>query len=197
MKKLTKTVKKMLDALAYADAGENMTVRDKTQLLNKVPGEIAKAPVRASRARGAAGRNAQRVALYMGSELPPEVMDYVIQTCARLKHELTVLTFGPENAGRALLQPHEEALRAAAIDMKLVSLSGETVTGLNRYLRSHPEIAFLACKDSGYLGRSYLMGIQQKNALPVPVVVVTTQKGNEATQDHSAADQDTDSTIFA
>ena len=33
----------------------------------------------------------------------------------------------------------------------------------------------MTCKDSGYLGRSYMMGTQVKNALPVPVVVVVTE----------------------
>lgn len=192
MKKLTKTVKKMLDAMAYADAGENMTLRDKTDLLSKAPGDIAEAPVTARRSKAAAASNARRVALYLGSELPPEVMDYIIQTCVRLKHELTVLTFGSEKAGLALLQPHEQALQAAGIDMQLVTLKGESLTGLGRYLRGHSEIAFLACKDSGYLGRSYLTGIQQKNALPVPVVVVATHEGSAARQGQSTTDQDSD-----
>jgi hypothetical protein len=197
MKKLTRTVKKMLDAMAFADAGENMTLRDKSKLLDKAPGDFVKAPVTAGRARGATGSNARRVALYLGSELPPEVMDYIIQTCVRLKHELTVLTFGPENASLALLQPHEQALQAAGIDMQLVTLKGEPLPVLSRYLRGHSEIAFLACKDSGYLGRSYLTGIQQKNALPVPVVVVATQEGSAATPAQSPADQDPNSISVA
>ena len=122
------------------------------------------------------GSTARRIALYLGNELPPEVMDYVIQTCARVQHELTVLTFETENCARALLEPHRKALEAAGVDMKLVVLSSEQpIAGLKRYLRSHPEVAFLACKDTGYLGRSYLSGTRNQNSLPVPVVVVTTQ----------------------
>ncbi len=151
MKKLTKTVKKMLDAMAYADAGEHMTLRDKSRILGKAPDAITDTPVTAGRAKAAAASNMRRIALYLGSELPPEVMDYVIQTCVRLKHELTVLNFGSEKAGMALLQPHEQALQAAGIDMQLVTLKGEPLPGLSRYLRGHSEIAFLACKDSGYL----------------------------------------------
>ena len=64
------------------------------------------------------------------------------------------------------------------------SLTGDPLTGLRRYLRSHPEVAFLACKDAGYLGRSYLYGSQnqKKNYLPVPVVVITTAAEGSSTQ---------------
>ncbi len=196
MKKLTRTVKKMLDAMAYADAGENMTLRDKSAVLSKASADSVEAPVTASRTKPTRSK-ARRVALYLGSELPPEAIEYVIQTCVRLKHELTVLTFGSEKAANNLLQPHAAALQAAGIDMQLVMLKGEPLPGLNRYLRGHSEIAFLACKDSGYLGRSYLTGIQRKDALPVPVVVVATQEGSAAAQAQSTAKQDPNNTSVA
>ena len=184
MKKLTETMKQMLDALACANAGEHLSRRDMAAILaqNSEAGETAPLVVEpveegcAEPASVGAASNARRIALYLGSELSPEVMDYVIETCSSMRHELTVLTFQSENSGRALLDPYREALEAASVDMQLESLTGEPVAGLRRYLRSHPEVAFLACKDAGYLGRSYLYGSrsQKKNSLPVPVVVITT-----------------------
>jgi hypothetical protein len=189
MKALTKTAKMMLDALAHADAGEYLTPREKTRVL---AGQISprqtlvEAPAPAIEETGSSAR---RVALYLGSELPGEVMDYVIQTCGSLQHNLTVLTFESENTARALLQPHKGALENAGVEMKLVTLSGEQpMMGLNRYLRRHPEIAFLACKDSGYLGHLFMKGMQNKNALPVPVVVVTTDKKGAGSAGQPAAD---------
>ena len=85
-----------------------------------------------------------------------------------------------------------QALEAAGVDMQLESLTGdEPVAGLRRYLRSHPEVAFLACKDAGYLGRSYLHGSQsqKKNTLPVPVVVITTAGENSGTRGQLASDK--------
>lgn len=187
MNKLTETMKQMLDALAFADAGEYLTRREKSRVLGRMSGSIGIAPASPEPARVRAS-TARRVALYLGSELPPEVMGYVIQTCARLRHELTVLTFESESTGQALLDPHREALEAAGVNMELVTLSGEPVAGLRRYLRSRPEVAFLACKETGYLGRSYVYGTQTKNALPVPVVVVTTTGENSGVQGQPAAD---------
>ncbi len=188
MKKLTETMKQMLDALAFAHAGEYLSGREKARVLAQKSGEIEKAPAAPKRVKERAASKARRVALYLGSELPPAVMDYVIQTCSRLQHELTVLTFESENTARALMEPHLQALDAAGVEMDLVTLSGEPMAGLRRYLRSHPEVAFLACKDAGYLGRSYLNGTQGKNALPVPVVVVTTATESTGAQEQPAAD---------
>jgi hypothetical protein len=198
MKKLSATLKQMLDALAYAHAGEYLTPREKGRVLTQelvsdqqieeiVPPEPVPADTHSK-------SKARRVALFLGSELPPEVMEYVIQTCMRLRHELTVLTFESESTGLALLQPHQEALDAAGVDMRLVTLSGKTIPGLARYLRSHPEVAFLACKDSGYLGRSYLHGSDQKNAIPVPVVVVATGEQTRKPL-QPASNQDTRDTV--
>ena len=198
MKKLSEALKQMLDALAYAHAGEYLTQREKLRILAQKSGSIDTVPVKPEPEMDM-GSNARRVALYLGSELPPEVMDYVIQTCARLQHELTVLTFETENTARALLESHGKALEEARVGMKLelLSSSEQPIPGLSRYLRSHPEIAFLACKDSGYLGHSYLNGAQQQNSLPVPVVVVTTQ--TEATRKPvpPAADQNRSSSVVA
>ena len=189
MKKLTEAMKQMLDALAFADAGEYLSGREKSRILTQSSGRIERAPATPEPARVRAGSSARRVALYLGNELPPEVMDYVIETCSRLRHELTVLTFQPENTGHALLEPYKQALEAAGVDMEMVRLSGEPVSGLRRYLRGRPEVAFLACKDAGYLGHSYLNGTQSKNALPVPVVVVTTAAGGSGTQGQPAAEE--------
>ena len=173
MIKLTQELKRMLNALAFADAGEYLTLRQKTECLEQKPGAsnaiqaTTPTPVHPTSER-------QQVALYMGSELPADMMHYVVQTCGRLKHGLTVLTFQTDGAARALLSPYTDELAAAGINMKTILLTGDPVSGLARYLRRHPEVAFLACKETGYLGRSFLNGTQPQDILPVPVVLVAT-----------------------
>lgn len=170
MNRLTEDIKRMLSALAFADAGEYLTLPQKDRVLK--PGGVARpAPTAAAdTARPADAR--QQVALYMGSELPGEMMNYVIQTCSRLRHGLTVLTFQPDTIARSLLDPYAAVLESAGITMQVVTLWGDPVSGLARYLRRHPEVAFLACNETGYLGRSFLSGAQRQDALPVPVVLV-------------------------
>lgn len=198
MKKLTENLKQMLDALAFAHAGDYLTQREKTQILAQAPRPIKQVPATAEPVVMDKCSSARRIALYLGNELPAEVMDYVIQTCARVQHELTVLTFETESCARDLLEPHQRALEAAGVNMKLEVLSSEQpIAGINRYLRNHPEVAFLTCKDTGYLGRSYLSGTRNQNSLPVPVVVVTTQAQAGRKAAHPATDQNRPSSSVA
>lgn len=178
MTALTSTLKKMLNGLAHADAGEYLSRRQKQRHMKSATVHFVKAEDPAPQIEipeVTAARPRRRVAMYMGSELPGAVMEYVMQTCSSLDHDLLVLTFESESISGALLKPYREKLENLGIAMKVKRLTGEPVKGLSRYLRSHPEVAFMACKESGYLGRSYVNGTQAKNALPVPVVVVATQ----------------------
>lgn len=184
MTKLTENIKRMLNALASADAGEGLTLSQKTRYLNR---DAVAAPVAAAKDPVAPVKSRQQVALYMGSELPADVMQYVLQTCSRLKHGLTVLTFQTDSTARGLLDPYAETLESAGIAIQVVTLSGDPVSGLARYLRRHPEVAFLACNESGYLGRSLLNGTQSQDALPVPVVLVAPHDENAQRVDHAAS----------
>lgn len=191
MIKLTAEIKRILNALAYSHAGEFLSLRQKSDYLNKEAGAadaiqaMTPAPVQTSSDR-------QQVALYMGSELPADMMHYVVQTCGRLKNGLTVLTFQSDSVARALLSPYTEELAATGISMKTVLLTGDPVSGLARYLRRHPEVAFLACKETGYLGRSFLNGSQPQDVLPVPVVLVATHEegvqGGASTQPNQTSE---------
>ena len=173
MTPLTNALKKMLNGLAHADAGEYLTPRQKTAYLQNTAVNVVNSdeppPVLSEKA---VKKTRRRVAMYMGSTLPAKMMDYVIETCSSLEHDLTVLTFETGPVSSALLEPYMKQLEDRGIELETVKLSGEPITGLARYLRNHSEIAFMTCKDTGYLGRSYINGTQAKNALPVPVVVV-------------------------
>lgn len=181
MKALTEALKQMLDALAHANAGEYMTQREKLKVLAH-SSVTAKAPQTNIEQEMPVASNRRHIGLYMGSELPREVMDYVIQTCVSLNNDLTVLTAESKKAANVLLQPYESLLVESGITMRIATISGEPVPAMARYLRKHPEVAFLACKDKGYLGRGYINGTQRKNALPVPVVVVATGKAAAQSQ---------------
>lgn len=165
--KLTDELKRMLNALAYAHAAENLTLKQKASVLKGTSTEPKK-----PEARPAVASGRPQVALYMGSELPADVMHYVMQTCARLNHGLTVLTFQTETDARALLAPYEAALDESGIAVRVVALTGEPPASLARALRRQPGVAFLVCNESGYLGRGLLNGTQRSDAFPVPVVLV-------------------------
>ena len=169
MTKLTENLKRMLNALAYAHAGENLTLSQKVRYLSK-----SKAvDLRESRQAPVPVPAQKQVALYMGSEMPEAMMDYAVQTCVRLQHGLTVLSFQTESHARELLDRYAATLASSGISMQLVSLAGDPLVGLARYLRRHSAVAFLVCNETGFLGRGFLNGTQRQDLLPVPVVLVS------------------------
>ena len=166
MIKLNDEIKRMLNALAYANVGENLTPRQKGRVIaGGTAPTLAIDPTPAQ-------KSGPQIGLYLGSELPPEVMHYVMQTCSRLKHGLTVLTFQSETDARALLKPYQTAVEDTRIRVELTVLSGEPQAALVHALRKRAEIAFLICNESGYLGRGLMKGIVRQDAFPVPVVMV-------------------------
>jgi hypothetical protein len=181
--KLTQELKRMLNALAFADASENLSMRQKANLLVGTSVAAKKPEVKQ------AVTAKPQVALYMGSELPADVIQYVTQTCSRLKHGLTVLTLQAESDARALLAPYQALFDENSIELNIIALTGEPVSSLVRALKRRPEVAFMVCNESGYLGNSLLKGRVGKDAIPVPVVMVTTE--GSATQDIDTKNSET------
>lgn len=116
------------------------------------------------------------IAMYLGSDLPKSMMKYIIESCQHLGHDLAVISFEQNETTEEALAPYKQELETNNIEVKKVKLSGHPMQELNKYLKSHRDIAFLACKDTGFLGRSYMSGNLAKISLPVPLVVVTTEK---------------------
>lgn len=165
--KLTQDIKRVLNALAYANAGDYLNRQQKSRVLAG-----ADTPTAVSEPKSSVGQRPQ-VGLYLGSELSREAMQYVTQTCVRLKYGLTVLTFLTEAEAQDLLTPFRPMLDAAGIDLRLVVVSGEPPAALASALRRRPEVAFLVCNEAGYLGHALVSGTRRNGGLPVPVVLVT------------------------
>lgn len=173
---LSDTIKRILNGLAYAHVGDYLTPAQKDAALAGLP------PVSRVQAGGAppvltgadiarSPGEGPRIGLYLGGELPGELMQYVQRTCGRLGYGLTVLTLQTRKAAQALLAPYEDELAQAGIVPRLVCLANDPSRALAQALRRRPEIAFLVCNESGYLGRGLLNGGQ--HVMPIPVVLVS------------------------
>lgn len=178
--KLSASIQRILNALAYAHAGDYLSRNQKDAMLGSRP------PVASAHDFVAPAATLERTqaALYLGSELPEDVMQYVLRTCGRMQYGLTVLTLQGKKEAEALLDSHRDALAEARISPRLVPLSGEPTRALTQALRRRPEIAFLVCNEAGYLGRGLLNGIH--HGLPVPVVLVSR---NDAAPEAAATDR--------
>lgn len=180
---LSAYIKQVLNGLAYAHAGDFLSRAQKDAALagmHQAPHANAAIPA-AVAAGGNTGASPQ-IGLYLGAELPAELIRYVLRTCGRLQYGLTVLTLQTRKEAQVLLAPYQAELEEAGIAPQLVPLTSEPSRALVQALRQHPEINFLVCNESGYLGRSLLHGGQ--HILPIPVVLVSP---NGATADADAS----------
>lgn len=164
---LPDSIRQILDALAYANAGDYLSLSQKRAVLSGAP-TVARA---AEFSAPAAKSTQARIGLYLGSELSEEVMQYVTRTCVEMHHQLTILTLQSQKDTEALLAPYRALLDASNLNPAMITLSGDPLRALITALRRLPDIAFLVCNETGYLGRSMLNGTQ--NQLPVPVVLVS------------------------
>lgn len=180
--KLNQEIKRMLNAMAYAHAGDYLSPQEKLRVL-------ADASVTSQQSVSmvtVASKLRPQVGLYVGSELSADAVHYVAQTCVRLQHGLTVLSFHNTEDIEALLDPYQSLFEAAGIELSLLSVPGEPPAGLSQVLRRHPEIAFLVCNESGYFGHGLLNG-NQHSILPVPVVLVAANETAAAISEPTAA----------
>lgn len=179
MKFLKEALETMKNGFAHAHAADYLSGSDK---LNYIKGVNATARAKhnlttqskreAARKRG----NRQSIVMYLGSELPQSLMSYMIETCQSLDHDLKIVSFESKAVTESLIGPYKQELEDNHIPLKIVRLSGNPMEELKNYLKGHPEIAFLACKENGFLGRIYLSENPVKFKLPVPVVVVTPEE---------------------
>lgn len=137
-------------------------------------------------------KNSKRryIAMYLGSDLPESMMTYLIDSCHQVGHDLIVLSFEQNSTTDKTLAPYMQELEKNDIRIKKVKLSGEPIQELTKYLKTHRNIEYLACKDSGFLGRSYLSGNIAKLSLPIPLVVVTTNVESGSTKSTDLNEKD-------
>lgn len=168
----TSSLKRMLNALSFAHAGESLSLTQKDRALAMSTAATAHSSKVAVEPAATCAVPRSQVGLYLGSELPASVMQYVVQTCVRLHHGLTVFSFQSEREIDTILAPHRSALTEANIAVKSVALTGDPAKVLASALKRRSDVAFLVCNESGFLGSRLTRGAMSPDSLPVPVVLV-------------------------
>lgn len=181
------SLKRMLNALSFAHLGESLTLTQKDRALATSSATTAATPEAATEPTATHAAPRSQVGLYLGSALPTSVMQYVLQTCARLHHGLTVFSFQSEREIDAILAPHRSALAEAHIAVRSVILTGDPAKALISALKRRADVAFLVCNESGFLGNRLTHGALSPDSLPVPVVLVAAR--GEAIEQHDGANQ--------
>lgn len=164
MKPLTQTLKKMLSALAAADAGEMLGRRAKHRHLSGHPAQPG--PVAATPAQATPAPKRKQVALWL-SEMPTQAaLTYALSSCQRMDMDLLILHTGRLRA-QALLAAHGDTFESANVHLDIHAIEGAEQEALYAYIERHSRIAFLV------MGSPNQAMTDQTALPPVPLVVVT------------------------
>lgn len=172
MKPLTQTLKKMLSALAAADAGEMLGRRAKQRYLADQPAPAL--PDAAVPVAPAAAPKRKQVALWL-SEMPAqEALSYALSSCQRMDMDLLILHTGKLRA-QALLAEHGETFESAGVTVDIQAIDGSEQRALFDHVERHPRITFLV------MGNPNQTMTDQSAMPPVPLVVVTSTQAEAET----------------
>ncbi len=180
MRRLTPTLKKMLESLAmeglaYADLPEMASSSAKDQYLTGA-GPRNRAALARETSEEIDSRTMERpkrVGLFLGPYATRALIDYALESCTRLKAELAVFTFMDEAGAKRLLEAHLPLQSGPEPRITIEHLSGDPERALLGLQGRGVRLEFLVCDEQGYLGHRLLA---RETALDIPVVMVTPPK---------------------
>lgn len=165
-------VKRSMEGLAHAHAGEMLPWEEKCRLLGVEPSgaELVEPLCRTS----PLGRSNRRVALLVDASLAGHLIDYVIYTCRCLEAGLTLLTSAPLQAMEPMLRPYLARLAEAGITPQLAQMESAATGGLVAYLHYHQDVIFVVVGSQNQVCRPWYESARSRSRwrLSVPLVVV-------------------------
>jgi hypothetical protein len=170
MFKLNDDLKRILTGLAYQDAGEFLTTRDKMKLLDPTQqqGEAATSTPLKMVKRSVT----QRIALISDGRGHGAPLDYAIETCSRLEGKIDLLIHGTKN--KRAITALEERIRSAGLQCQTIQLGTMPVDKIAQYIHDQPAIASIIAMPDDTTTRTIMDQIilGQSGSLPVPMVII-------------------------
>lgn len=184
MPSLSAKLKRLLDNIALADAGEMLSPREKMRLLdimippeNRAPQQMAAGNAASDRSTAASARTVvpqrRSVALGVGATLSLPALDYAAGACARLDAGLILLCTDAALALR-LIQPHLLRLTTMGVASRIVALSDPLPGAVAEFMRNDPTVLFaVTAGDDPVASLVQHAGKGMHKAPPAPIVMVS------------------------
>jgi hypothetical protein len=184
MFKLTDDLKRILTGLAYQDAGELLTTRDKIKLLGvspqghdaaaSTPLKMVKRPV------------TQRIALISDGRGQGAPLDYAIETCSRIEGKIDLLIHSTKS--KVVITALEERIRSAGLQYQTIQLGTLPVDEIAQHIHSQPAItSIIAMPDDATIRPimdQFISGCG--GTIPVPMVLIDDKPSNRQAEQSAA-----------
>lgn len=161
--RLKQGVKRMLDALAYQDAGDYLSYRAKLDVLGVA--DVRKPAV-------ATGRSNNRVALLTDGD--DQALAYALEICSHQSATLDVVMHGEALTDARRMQ----RLRAPLVGIphQAIHLPGDTLSALADYVNNQSNLLYLISSVSNPLARTLSQREYGAQRLRTPVVLFDAQR---------------------
>lgn len=170
MKKLTEDLKRMLDGLAFQDAGDYLSMDEKLRKMSLPgqPGISGDATVDAPHTSA----TPRHVAVVINKGSVEVAFDHALQSCRRLGAHLDLLLSGPSSRERMVQL--EAAVQRAGVACKSIYLSGTVASGIAEYAGQQHSLIYLvaALDDPDIAEMVEEVPPTRRKYLPVPLVLV-------------------------
>jgi hypothetical protein len=170
MKKLTEDLKRMLDGLAFQDAGDYLPMNEKLRRVGRQAGfnehkaEQPAAPQPSGTSR--------RIAVVINKGSTDAAFSHALQACQRLDAHLDLLLLGP--VSRERVAQLETAIRRAGVAFQSVYMTGPVAQGVTVYTKQHFSLIYLvaAVDDPDIAAMIEEVQPARRGYLPVPLVLI-------------------------
>jgi hypothetical protein len=169
MQRLSDSLKKMLAGLAFQDAGDYLSLREKTKAL----GIEAKVSANTSAETISATPSTRRhIALISDGQNAEATLNYAIDTSKRQQAAVDLLI--PGGSDKTAITSLEEKLRKNSIAYRCIPLAGQEVDSVMKHIDQQTNLLYLIAMSGDPLAQQLLeaMSTRPGKRMQVPIVLI-------------------------
>ena len=178
MTKLSEDLKRMLTGLAYQDAGDFLSIREKMKVLGSgsenrgkltIPPRILETQIART---GAALRRIAFISNGRGIDAP---LNYAIDACLRQKAQMDLLIYG--SAASENTSALEKKIKNSGVIYQRIQLEVTVVNSIVNYIDKHPSLLYLIAMPDDDVARVLVEDILplRRRRIQIPVVLIEDQ----------------------
>jgi len=178
MTKLSEDLKKMLTGLAYQDAGDFLSIREKMNVLDNAsenPGKPNTAAHTLETRMGGTRVATKRIAFISNGSGLGAPLDYAIDAALRQNAQIDLLIHGP--AGSEYSSALENKIKNSGVRYQRIQLQVTAVCSIVDYIVKHPSLLYLIAMPDDDVAKTLIEEVLpgRRRRIQIPVVLIEDQ----------------------
>ena len=183
MAKLSEDLKRILTGLAYQDAGDFLSIREKMKVLGNAsenrgkpdtPARMLETRIAEARIVGT-GAATKRIAFISNGRGLDAPLDYAIDACLRQNAQIDLLIYGAADGKNT--SALEKKIKNSGVSYQRIQLEVTAVNSIINYIAKHPSLLYLIAMPDDDVARVLLEEVLpgRRRRIQIPVVLIEDQ----------------------